>query len=177
MVQLHTHTLHERTGWIDACHMYGAEHTRNTHRYCNTNNMHLRIYTHCTHAEQSGCDSPHNLPTHTHTCAHSSLCPGPMQLLSSSLLRGWGAPISQRWLSAHSRPPSLPPSHCPALLSELIELLPPPTATDRPCHCRSAKVRAWQLKLPTGVCEWGGGGEGRGAVQGQWQHCTNLSSW
>lgn len=72
-----------------------------------------------------------------------------------------------------SLPFVLTPPDGPTLLSQLIEPLPPPTAADRPCHCHSTKVRAWQLKLPTGwvvvVVVGGNGGDGRSSAVTSYQ--------
>lgn len=111
---------------------------------------------------------------HTYTHTHVAMpwterSPAYCSEVERLQLAGAGSALT---LSPISLPP---PSYSLAVLSQLIEPPPPPTAADRPCHCCSAKVRAWQLKLPTGGVD--GAVVERGGVRGQEQGCTNLSSW
>lgn len=121
--------------------------------------------------------SPPNTHSHTRHCApdHCDCSLAHCSEDEGVQLAGAMALCSLSFLSfSLSLSSSLPPSDCRALLSQLIEPLPPPTATDRPCHCCSAKVRAWQLKLPTGGVDKGGL-EGWGGANGD-SSSTALTS-
>lgn len=176
---------HRQTGWIDTCLTSTGQ---NTHLYTllmkytqkpqYINNIHLQTHT-PTHIvlrlSKVDVTLPVASPPNTHSnTRHYALDHCDCSLAHCSKDEGLqlaGAGSLLTLISTPHPPPSLSlsillsPSDRRALLSQLIEPLPPPTATDRPCHCCSAKVRAWQLKLPTG----GRGGEG---TVGKWRMGT-----